>query len=68
MNNQKITTKTVPITPYRLFQMQIKGTYGAFTSTTENYLPPSLGGIEGQRRVLQQGLVMTVADFKVGNE
>lgn len=64
-SNNKTPTKlrTLAMTPYELFKLQVQGTYGAFRRTTPNYLPPSFGGIEGQRQILENEVVLGVVEL-----
>lgn len=54
--------RTISMTPYELFKLQVQGVYEAFRRQDYNYLPPSMGGISGQRKVIESEAVLTVVN------
>lgn len=66
-NAQTINPSFNPITPYQLYMFQVKGIMDAIRAQTQNldYLPPQFGGIQGQRAVLEENVVLQNIDFKI---
>ena len=65
-NNTPTKRKIVAMTPYEVFKLQVAGVYTAFRRTQYNYLPPNLGGISGQRKVIEAETVLTIVEL--GND
>jgi hypothetical protein len=64
---ERIVPKLVPITPYEIFLQQVKGTYDAIRSDRDGftYTPPQMGGIFGQKDVIDECIVLELTDFEV---
>ena len=66
-NRQKLLPKYEATSSYQVYLAQIKSTVEniRFTRQGLDYIPPQFGGLFGQRRVIDQKLVLEVVDFEV---
>jgi hypothetical protein len=68
---QKPTTKVLPklvsITPYELYIRQVSGTYDNLRAQNAgiDYIPPQFGGLFGQRKTLEDEIVLEIIDFDI---
>jgi hypothetical protein len=63
----KIIPRLTPITPYEIFLQQVKGTYDAvrYKRRSMDYIPAQMGGIFGQKEVIDSGLVLEITEFEI---
>jgi hypothetical protein len=55
------------MSPYEIYLSQVRGAIDniRYTSQGLSYVPPQLGGLDGQLDTLNQAVVLQVTDFKV---
>jgi hypothetical protein len=55
------------MTPYQVYLQQVKGCIDniRFTSQGMDYIPPQLGGLKGQREVMNEAVVLQTIEFEV---
>lgn len=63
----RIIPKLTPITPMELYLQQVKSVFDNIRYQTRGfeYVPAQMGGIFGQRQVLEETLVLELTDFEV---
>ncbi len=63
----RVIPKLVQITPYELYMGQVKGTYDNLRAQNSKveYIPPQFGGLFGQRKVLENDMVLELIDFEI---
>lgn len=66
-SGQKFLPTLRAMTPYEVYLNQVRSAIDPIRAQRKGltYLPPQLGGLEGQRKVLEQSLVIQVIDFEV---
>lgn len=66
-NKTKILSSFVAMTPYQVFLNQVKSAIEPIRAATSNltYIPPQLGGVEGQREVIQATAVLQLIEFEI---
>lgn len=68
---QKPTTKVLPklvaITPYELYLRQVEGAYNNIRAQNSgiDYIPPQFGGLFGQRKTLENEIILEIIDFDI---
>lgn len=69
VNNQanKMLPKLVAVSPYEVYLFQVKAALDPirYQALGMEYLPPQLGGLVGQRTVLNGSTVLQAIDFEV---
>lgn len=67
VNPYHVRPTLVPMTPYRVYVMQVQGVLDniRFQAKGMDYLPAQLGGLIGQRQVLNEKVVLQNTEFKV---
>lgn len=61
----KVITKLKPVTPYELFRLQVQGMYDNLRyNKNKSYVPAQFGGLNGQRAVIEEEMVVNVTDFE----
>lgn len=63
----RIVPRLTPMTPYEVYLQQVKGTYDAIRASKQDltYYPAQLGGLIGQLEVIDEIMVLELADFKI---
>ncbi len=63
----RVIPKLVQITPYELYMRQVRGTYDNLRAQNSKveYIPPQFGGLFGQRKVLENDMVLELIDFEI---
>jgi hypothetical protein len=63
----KILPKLVALGPYEVYLNQVKSSLEAirYQNKDMEYLPPQLGGLTGQRKIIKDSLVLQMIDFEV---
>jgi len=67
-NASKLISTFTAMTPYQVYLNQVKGaieTIRVEAGGVQTYVPPQLGGIEGQREVIEGVVVLQLVDFEV---
>jgi hypothetical protein len=66
-NSDKLLPKMRAIGAYEVYLNQVKSAIDPirYKNLGLAYIPPQLGGLSGQRKVIEQELVMQVIDFEV---
>ncbi len=64
---EKLLPKFVAMSPYQVYLSQVKSALEPirFTAKGMSYLPPQLGGLSGQRNVINEAVVLQVIDFEI---
>lgn len=62
-----IIPRLMPMTPTEIMVMQVKGTFDSirYQRRGVQYIPPHLGGIFGQRGVMDEVVVLEMTDFEI---
>jgi hypothetical protein len=57
------------MTPYQIYMQQVRGVSDSIRALAAGltYIPPQLGGLEGQLAVLEDNIVLQLIDFQVGS-
>jgi hypothetical protein len=65
--SEKLLPKLVAMTPYQVYLHQVKSALEPirFRANGMEYLPPQLGGLTGQRKLIATALVLETIDFEV---
>jgi hypothetical protein len=63
----KFLPKLTTMSPYEVYLNQVKSAIDPirFKSMGMEYLPPQLGGLSGQRKVIDSVMVLQTIDFQV---
>lgn len=63
----KIITKLIRITPTELYKFQIRNGFDniRYTNRDMTYYPTQFGGVQGQRIVLSEPSIMEITEFEV---
>jgi hypothetical protein len=66
-NKEKILPKYQAMTPYQIYVAQVKGAIEALRASAKglDYIPPQLGGLSGQRAVIDQEVVLEIIEFEI---
>jgi hypothetical protein len=66
-NAQKLLPKLVAMSPYKVYLSQIQGVIEPIRQSRLglSYIPPQMGGISGQRKVIDQNLVLQTIEFEI---
>ncbi len=66
-NLQKFLPKMVPMTPAQVYLNQVSGAIETLRTARDgqSYIPAQLGGISGQRKVLQEAVVLQLTTFEI---
>jgi hypothetical protein len=64
---EKLIPKLVAMTPYQIYLNQVRGCIDKvrYESQGIDYIPPQLGGLKGQREVMNESVVLQLIDFEV---
>lgn len=64
---EKLRPRFVTMTPYHIYLQQVKGCIDQIRYQTlgMDYIPPQLGGLNGQRNVMNEAVVLQLIDFEV---
>lgn len=67
-NITSIIPSFAAMTPYQIYLQQVRGLSDSIRASAAGltYIPPQLGGLEGQLAVLQGNIVLQLIDFQVG--
>lgn len=61
-----VSRKLTAMTPLQVFKLQVSGIFEGLRATDQKYVPPQLGGVLGQRKVIEEETVMTISSFDGG--
>lgn len=67
MADPKIVPRYTIMTPYEVYMQQVRGLYDNVRQVNAgvSYVPPQMGGLLGQRQVIQGVAVLELIDFEV---
>lgn len=67
IQNPRLIPKLLPLTPYEIVLLQIQGTFDAIRYGRQgmDYIPPHMGGLFGQREVMDEIVVLEITNFEV---
>lgn len=67
VSTEKFLPRLVPMSSYEVYVNQVKSSLEAirFKAKDMEYLPPQLGGLTGQRQILNKSAVIETIDFEV---
>lgn len=65
--SQKFLPKFIAMNPYQVYLNQIRSAIEPIRYQRQglSYIPPQMGGISGQRQVINQNVVLQIIDFEV---
>jgi hypothetical protein len=68
-NITSIIPSFAAMTPYQIYLQQVRGVTDSIRAQAAGltYIPPQLGGLEGQLAVLEDNIVLQLIDFQVGS-
>jgi hypothetical protein len=66
-NTEKFIPKMKAMTAYEVYTNQVRGVIDSIRYQRQgmSYIAPQLGGISGQRSVIEQSVVLQTIDFEV---
>lgn len=67
-NKSKLVSTFTAMTPYQVYVNQIRSAIEPIRAAAKgftDYIPPQLGGIEGQREVIEGVVILQLVDFEV---
>jgi hypothetical protein len=64
---ERLRPKFVAMTSYQVYLYQIKGSIDQIRYQAQgmDYIPPQMGGINGQRNVINEAVVLQTIEFEV---
>lgn len=64
---EKLRPRHVAMTPYQVYLQQVKGCIDQirYSAMGLDYIPPQLGGLSGQRQVINEAVVLQTIEFEV---
>jgi hypothetical protein len=64
---EKLRSKLVAMTPYQVYLHQVKGCIDQIRYEAQglDYIPPQLGGLSGQRQVMNEAVVLQTIEFEI---
>lgn len=67
MTPNKVLPRLAALGPYEVYLNQIQSSLEAirYQNKDMQYIPPQLGGLTGQRKIIKNSLVLQMIDFEV---